>query len=402
MNGLKKYLIVTAIVFASIAVAEDIPGTLLMDGAVLLKTSQSLAAGNIQLKPALDQLIKDADAALELGPFSVMDKTKLPPSGDKHDYASYARYWWPDPTKPNGLPYIRRDGDTNPDSQSPAESDRSALENLCIKTEVLALAWYLTGEDQYAEKAAQLLRTWFLNPETRMNPNLKFAQGIPGKSAGTKSGVLDGRLLIRALDGALLVSDSSALSAEELKALRVWAGQYLNWLQTGSLARQADAATNNHGTFFDVQVMYFSLFSGHPEVTKQLAKSALQKRIVSQVNEFGVMPEEITRTRSLHYSIFNLQAMFLIARLAEQVDVDLWHAGDARIKAALDFLAPYADPAKHWPRNDVEEADRVRLLPILLQAADVFQDDTYLQLIEKLPLSERADQRANLVVPLMR
>jgi hypothetical protein len=28
---------------------------------------------------------------------------------------SLAPYWWPDPKSPNGLPYIRRDGERNPE-----------------------------------------------------------------------------------------------------------------------------------------------------------------------------------------------------------------------------------------------------------------------------------------------
>src|SRR6266542_1650840 len=49
------------------------------------------------LKPAYDSVISEAEKALSTDPFSVMNKTKTAPSGDKHDYLSLARYWWPDP-----------------------------------------------------------------------------------------------------------------------------------------------------------------------------------------------------------------------------------------------------------------------------------------------------------------
>jgi hypothetical protein len=55
-----------------------------------------------------------------------MDKTKTPPSGDKHGYLSEALYWWPDPSKQDGMPYIRRDGETIP-TRSGADFGRTSL-----------------------------------------------------------------------------------------------------------------------------------------------------------------------------------------------------------------------------------------------------------------------------------
>ncbi len=387
---------------AGAAGADKIPPTILMDGRILAKSKQRIQGGDAALKPAFDQLVKEANKALNVGPFSVMNKTKIPPSGDKHDYASYARYWWPDPKKPDGLPYIHRDGETNPKSQGSAESDRRQMDMMVDGVETLGLAYYLTGNEKYAEKAAQLLRVWFLDPETRMNPNLNYSQGIPGKEPGNKSGVIDSRIMIRALDGALLIYDSTALSASDQAALRAWAGQFLDWLQTGDIARQEWATSNNHGTFFDVQAMYFALFSGKPAVAIEVAETAIKKRILAQIQPDGTMPEELDRTRSLHYSIFNLQAFFELARLAEQTDVDLWHAADSRIKAALNFLAPYADPARPWPQKDVIAANRADILWPLLYAAEKYKDDSYRQTVEKLPAADREGLLGNLVFPLMR
>ena len=257
--------------------ATDVPATILLDGEILAKNKSRIKKNDPALKPALDQLIKDADAALLDGPFSVTDKERLPPSGNKHDYASYSRYWWPDKNKPDGLPYIRRDGETNPDSQSSQKSDRPRIGAVGINTETLALAWYLTGEEKYAKKAAELLRVWFLNPATRMNPNLKYAQCRPGHNDGTKSGVLDGRMMTRALEGSLLIADSGELSDTEMEGLKAWAGEYFKWLQTGELALQEAASKNNHGSFFDLQAMYFALYSGNKQEAVKIARERGEK-----------------------------------------------------------------------------------------------------------------------------
>ena len=406
MRLLKLYVVMSVAVLigsADIASGQDNgAGTILIEAQTLAKTKLRIKNKDPQLQPALKRLIREADRALTKGPYSVTDKQKVAPSGDKHDYASYGRYWWPDPDKSDGMPYIRRDGETNPGSQSAKESDRSRIESLSTHTETLGLAYYLTGNEKYAEKAAELLRVWFLNSATRMNPNLNHAQCRPGHDDGTKSGVLDGRMMTRALEGSLLIAGSSALSAEEREGLKAWVGEYFHWLQTAKLPLQEAAATNNHGTFFDAQAMYFALYSGNKEEAVRIAEEAIQGRILSQINPDGSMPEELARTRPQFYSNYNLHAMFIVAHLANKVGVDLWNAGDARLRAGLDFLAPYADPNEPWPHDTIRENDRMNMFPILLMADRAYPEGNYLQMVEKLPPSGRAIRRENLVFPLMR
>ena len=272
---------------------DDVPATILMDAEYLLDSKTRIEKGDTMLMPAFEQLIKEADRALNEGPYSVTDKEKLPPSGDKHDYASYSRYWWPDPNKTDGLPYIRRDGETNPASQSSRESDRSRIGALGENTETLGLAYYLTGEQKYAKKAAELLRVWFLDEATRMNPNLNHAQCRPGHNNGSKSGVLDGRLMIRALEGSLLISGSSELNDTEITKLKTWAKEYFEWMTTNELALQEAASNNNHGSYYDVQVIYFALYSGNHDAAKKVAQKFVQNRVFSQIQPDGSMPEEI-------------------------------------------------------------------------------------------------------------
>jgi len=384
------------------AFAQDAPQTILMDGEILTATIDRIASSDERLRPALDSLVEKAGEMLNEGPYSVTDKQQLAPSGDKHDYASYARYWWPDPDKADGLPYIRRDGETNPASQNLNKSDRQRIEAIGIHTETLGLAYYLTGEEKYATKAAELLRVWFLNPETRMNPNLNFAQGKPGHEVGNKSGVLDGRMMTRALEGSLLIANSSAMSDAEREGLKAWAGEYFKWLTTEKIALEEAAALNNHGTFYDAQAMYFALYAGNREGAEKIAKQALKKRILSQIKPDGSMPEELARTRPLFYSNYNLHAMFVVAHLAEKVDVDIWNAEGGRLRAGLDFIVPYTDPDKRWPHPTVKANDPMKMFSILLMAARKYPDGNYLKKLELLPKGKREIRRENLAFPLMR
>lgn len=402
-------ILLTTIVLASTCKSIDLVNqnlnveTILMDIEYLKNSKIKIEKNDPKVKDAFAKLIRDAEAALKKGPFSVTNKEKLPPSGDKHDYASYSRYWWPDPNKPDGLPYIRRDGETNPNSQSLKESDRQRIGALGRNTETLGLAYYFTGEEKYANKAAELLRVWFLDEATRMNPNVNHAQCRPGHNNGTKSGVLDGRLMVRALEGALLIANSSALSDKERKGLNAWAGEYFGWLTTNEMALAEAASKNNHGSWYDVQAIYFALYSGNRKAAIEIARK-FENRILSQIKPDGSMPEEMARTRPLFYSMYNLHAMFLVAHLANKVDVDVWKVNDkdSRLRAGLNYLVPYTDSKKSWPHPIIKEVDRMEIFPILQMADRAYPDGNYLKLMEKLPLEQRKIHRANLALPLMR
>jgi len=128
-------------------------------------------------QPAFQRLILDAEEALLSRTESILEKLHEPPSGDRRDYFSLSVYFWPDPEKPDGLPYIPRDGEVNPEV---GDYDRPRFLKMARSVDTLALAFALTGDGRFAAKAAEWLRVWFINPETRMNPNMLFAQYIPG------------------------------------------------------------------------------------------------------------------------------------------------------------------------------------------------------------------------------
>jgi hypothetical protein len=265
-------------------------------------------------EPALARLLDDARKALAEEPFSVTEKNVLPPSGDKHDYLSLAPYAWPDPRKPDGLPYLMRDGQTNPERDSIA--DHAYFSRMVALTETLGLAYYFSGDEVFAKHAALLLRTFFVEPATRMNPNLNFAQGVRGKEAGRATGIIDTAGMARLLDGAQLLMDSPALSKEDRDGLLSWFRDYLAWLRESELGRREGQARNNHGTWYDVQVVSLALATGQIEVARETLQFGHKRRIGRQIEPDGRQPEELTRTKSWHYSIFNLQAFVALAAWA--------------------------------------------------------------------------------------
>lgn len=349
--------------------AAETPRTVTLRADALVAARAELTRGDPRLAAPLAALRAEADRLLALRPASVLDKTRTAASGDRHDYFSFAPYWWPDPKKSDGLPYLRDDGKVNPESKK--GTDSAALARTCNAVETLALAFWFTGDERYAQKAATLTRTWFLDPATRMNPNLEHAQAIPGINDGRGIGIIESRHLVNLVDGLALLAGSAAWRADDAAAMQAWLASFYGWLTTSKNGRDEAAAENNHGSWCDAQTVALALALGRTADAKKILAAAPAKRLARQIEPDGRQPLELERTKSLNYSLFNLEALMLLARYGEQVGVDLWAFAPAdgrSLRAALRYLAPYADPAKPWPKQDIEAADRVRVLPLLLEA----------------------------------
>lgn len=352
--------------------------------AQVLQTERQLAKSDPQ-NAVIAAVRRAADWALTQKPVSVVDKSVMPPSGDKHDYMSEAPYFWPNPHTPTRLPYIRHDGKRNPEISR--ISDHADLTRMATNARSLALAYYLTGDERYATKAGLLLRTWFLDPATRMNPNLEYAQGIPGINTGRGIGIIESRTLTSVVDAVGLLEGSSNWGEEDQQGMEQWFTKFLAWLRNGPHGKSESRAKNNHGSYYDLQTANFALFVGNRKLAEELLKQAAQKRIGRQIDADGRQPLELARTKSLGYSIFNLRALMGLAALANEMDIDLWHyrAPDGgSIRAALDFLIPYALNEKKWRYQQIDEFQPKELVGPLLQAAIAYQNHGYEAAAEKL------------------
>lgn len=355
----------------------------------LAKAKAALQAGDAETLAALKKLVADADKALKVTPPTVTAKQKTPPSGDKHDYMSLAPYFWPNPAKADGLPYIRRDGKVNPEAHDPANNDTLRIRDLGNTVETLALAYHFTGQPAYAEHAARCLRVWCLDEATRMTPRFAYAQAVLGVNDGRGTGILEARSLVEALDAASLLAGSPAWTAADQQALDVWSGQFLDWLLTSKPGQDEYSAKNNHGTWFDVQTAKLALILGRRAVAQGILRDVPTRRIAVQVEPSGQQPLELTRTASFTYCCFNLEAHAQLATLGEHAGLDLWRARtkDGRsLRVALDQLLPYlGKDAKPWPHEQIRDLKPSALAPLLRRAGQVFGDPRYEQ-----PLAELA------------
>lgn len=309
---------------------------------------------------AYEGLKAEADRLLDVRPLSVMMKEKTPASGDKHDYMSQARYYWPDPSKPGGLPYIARDGESNPELN---KLDRNRLGATANRVTTLSLAWYFSGEEKYAQKATELIRTWFFNKDTRMNPNLEYAQMIPGHNNGKGRcyGVLDSYSFVEMLDAVKLLETSKSFTAKDAKELKAWFGKLLNWILTSPQGQEESRQANNHSTAYDAQVIAIALYTGNLKVAREVINSVPTKRIYTQIEPDGRQPHELRRTLAFGYSQYNLTHLLDIFCMAQKIGLkidDATSADGRNFYKAMDFLAKYVGKdVKDWPYQQINEWD---------------------------------------------
>ncbi|MFC2080951.1 alginate lyase family protein [Bacteroidota bacterium] len=332
-------------------------------------------------------LEKEAEGLLQTSPVSVMDKKMIPPSGDKHDYYSLGVYWWPDPDKEDGVPYIRHDGVRNPEI---ADYDGPASRVMCETTSKLALAWFFTGNKAYAMKASEFIRVWFLDPETKMNPHLEYGQAIPGRTEGRGIGIIETGRFIDVVEAVGLLKGSGALTTKEKKDILQWFKSYNNWLVSSQNGWDERMWHNNHGSSYDSQVAAFSIFTGQDSIARMILDSVKIKRIDLQFEADGSQPFELERTKAMGYSIYNLKHLYHNAIMAERYNIDLWNYTNpkgASILTGTKYLIPFITGEKEFPYQQLGglEEQRENFLSLLLIAGSRFDDPAINEFMDNYP-----------------
>ena len=336
-------------------------------------------------KVAYERLMRDADEALGKDLYSVTHKTKPGPSGDPKDYVSLSRYFWPNPKKKNGLPYIRKDGQTNPEINGEG-FDRRRSQRMTDDVTTLSLAAYFTGNKTYSDKAKRIVQTWFLDETTAMNPHLNFAQSVPGASQGREFGILDGRIYWDVIDSLLLLQSANMVEAEFVDDLRGWFGTYAAWLIRSDFGKKARARKNNHGTYYDAQLAHVLMFAGRCDIAAKVVQTS-HARTISQIDKTGLMPEEASRTQSLFYHAFNLRAYLRLSYFARRLDIDYYDkatSGSGSVKASVDFVASYAGRVDEWPYKEINKSIDKALWNMLIRAQWFDDGQTMSEAISKL------------------
>ncbi len=331
------------------------------------------------------RILKKAENYLDQAPRTIVDDRCERSAGGVHDFYSEGDYWWPNPNDPDG-PYVRRDGETNPDN---FVAHRKSLLRLSEIIGTLSSAYLITNEEKYAAHAVTHLKAWFVSPETRMNPNLLYGQAIKGRYTGRSIGIIDTLHLTEVALGAKWLSDSQSFSPADQASVKAWFSAYLNWINTHEYGIAEKNHPNNHGVCWSLQAAAFARLVGDEEILKWVRNQFKTVYVKEMMNRKGGFPAELKRTKSYGYSLFVIDAMAGVAQIASAPDDDLWtyEMPDGRgMKRAMEFIVPFIMDKESWPQKpDIMYWDEWPVRhPSLLLAGLKFDNAEYLSTWHKL------------------
>jgi len=331
----------------------DSDNAILLDAAQAARLRQAVQHED-NFRDAASNIAKLADSALHSGPWSVTaHRPENTPAGS-NDYYSEGPYWWPDPHNPGG-PYIRKDGEPNPERFM---GNRTDLGNMCNAVLALGMGAYLIGDNRCGPHASAILSTWYLDPKTRMNPNLQFGQAVRGHNTGRGTGIIDTVSMIYVTQGVRLLELAGALDSKTGDGVRRWFSDYTQWMDTSKYGQDEKKSGNNHATWWTAQVAAFaSLTRDHPMLS--MAWEHYRSYLVpAEIQPDGSCPREEARTNSLGYSVMNLNGFAVLCRIAQIHGVDLWSyraISGAGVAKAVAYVIPYVEHPERWRKQQISK-----------------------------------------------
>ncbi|MGD2086268.1 MAG: alginate lyase family protein [Candidatus Aminicenantes bacterium] len=390
-NRIISLLIAAAAIFIFVNVpvmGKGKPRMFLLKEEHLALTKRLWKQGDWLITQSMKKLLAKARGALKRGPYSVTEKKYLPPSGDKHDFLAYLAYSWPNPDSEDGLPWIIRDGYTNPD----AAKDWVRMQAMARDARTLTLAYYFYGDERFAKHAALLLRTWFVDKNTRMNPNSRYSKITPGVNEKGGYAVAGfGYIFRKIYDAAGILESSLSWTDEDKKALQQWTRDFMKWVETTEYGEKERKRNNNHGTFYDMNVAVQAMYLKDMQKARESIKNYIEKRFSLQFLADGTQYYEMKRANNYDYHRCNLMIAFDIAQLADHFeDIDLWHyktTEGASLRKSTEFLIPFFTGLEKWPyfAGNKFEIPGIPLWRLLLRAALGFKDYSFEYAADQVP-----------------
>jgi len=305
-----------------------------------------------RIMPFVKILKQLADKMLQQGPWTITSVHANTPSGDPHEYFSEGTYWWPNPKDING-PYIRKDGLRYPGRFM---AHRKMLDKMYAAVYWLSIAAYFLDDQEYANHAAKIISVWYLDPKTKMNPNLMYAQAIKGITPGRGIGIIDMHRFSMFPTAINLLEASGKWNKKDYEGLKNWFKQYLEWITTSKNGIEEKNNGNNHSTWWEDQAMAYSIFLNDTSMYNRLIKFFKTDLIPKQIMPNGSCPKEEARTKSLQYSIFNVEAFALLCRMAMLKGDNLWNYktnGSGSVNKTINYLIPFMKQPDKWKKEEI-------------------------------------------------
>ena len=322
---------------------------------LLEKLKTDYQKGDKEVTQYIELQEKAAEKYIKMSPLSVTAKKKLPPSKDPRDYMTLSPYWWPDSTKTDGLPYIRKDGERNPEVYEYPE--RENANRFGDAAYCLGVLYYITGKEVYAKACADHLRTWFTDPKLGMNPNMTYAQSVPGMKNMRGSGFIDSRRFSRALGVAKLIESSKSWTASDKKKLDDWATAFCYWMENSTQGQRESHAANNHGLWYEAIHLMVLAYLDRTDRIREVAEQSILPKMGAQIADDGSLPQELEPAAN--------------GKVASQ---------------AVDYLYPYYMNPESWKFKQIKPFDQSRAAILLYEAGTALGNQKYIDTAKRIGL----------------
>jgi len=294
-----------------------------------------------------DWVLASADTLMNKTPRTVTEGECDRSEGGLHDFYSEGDYWWPNPENPDG-PYVRKDGMTNPEN---FVLHRQAMREMSITVATLASAYKLTGKASYAAEAIKHLDAWFLDPETRMNPNMSYAQAIKGRVPGRGVGLIDGIHFVEPAQAIIILAQAGLFDAEHFQAYQQWFSEFLDWVMTHEYGIDERDRTNNHGSCWVLQASIYAKLTDNKEVLSYCRDRYKTVLLPNQMAADGSFHLELSRTKPYGYSLFNMDILASVCHILSTEEENLWlyRLEDGRgMPLGMEFITPFIADKSKW------------------------------------------------------
>ncbi|WP_181151536.1 alginate lyase family protein [Sphingobacterium gobiense] len=332
------------------------------------------------------RVLKEAEEVLKLPPLTVTSRISPRSAGGKHDFYSEGDYWWPDPKNPEG-PYIRKDGLSNPAN---FVDHRNLVMRLGDIVGTLVSAWELTQDPRYRDVSLKHLKAWFIDPATKMNPSMEYAQAIKGIATGRGIGIIDGIHLVEVSRALQVLHDAGQLPSAIYAGTKSWFSAYLDWITTHPYGVQERDTKNNHAACWLLQVAAFAQYVGDEDLLDFAVTRYKTVLLPDQMADDGSFPRELERTKPYGYSLFNLDVFSGINYIlkAHEANLPSLRLDKKGLKKGIEFMLPYVEDKSTWPYGeDVMYWNNWPIAhPFLLLGSVMFEQPQWLQLWDRLPL----------------
>ncbi|OGU35297.1 MAG: hypothetical protein A2068_05255 [Ignavibacteria bacterium GWB2_35_6b] len=333
-----------------------------------------------------------ADSAIDDGPWSITSVMTKAVSGNAHDFFSEGPYWWPDTENPNG-PYIRKDGLRNHDRFTAHDDMMGEISNT---VSILSYAAYLFDEEKYAKRAAYLLNVWFVDEETKMNPHLQYAQAIRNITDGRGIGIIETNHFTQLIEALNFLKQSGYWKDKDYNGVKNWFGKFAVWLTTSKNGLDEKMHGNNHSSWWTAQVIAYSIFSGHNEILDDMWAHTKDFLIETQIAKEGNFPLEDERTRSLHYSVFNLNALASICKIGDEYNQNLWNyisSNGVNVLTSINYIIPFLENPSTWTKQEISHDENFDT-KFLAFAGFALNNNKYIELFKKFETGQGDKSRS--------